>query len=264
MASLALYFACHCSNSKKAARTARRLTALARRSSTTDEKNASPFHVIDRLLAAPTGIYGTELNSHPFAELCTKRNLISNFEDYTKNLTLTDYNLIPYAFDVQLRFRSLSFLSKQQTYDRLISMTNITLKETKINRVHKNSIISLKSIVDPFLTPRSIQSIVEDDNGNFIRMAIYNWYTLLAGQSLEHIRDRIKHHRHFIVGNPFIKMAEDNLLILRVDNPRLEMWFTDYEEELTNMTADKLRDLGKSFFSLFNPTKIRYYNESGS
>ncbi|CAF0794077.1 unnamed protein product [Rotaria sp. Silwood1] len=248
MTNLAFYFARQCQNNKKAARTARRLTAISQRSSTTEEKSTSPFHIVDRLLAAPTGIYGTELNSRPFHEICSRKELILSFERYIKALTLEDYNVIPYAFDVQLKYRSLSFLSKQQIYNRLMSMTRINLKETKINRVHKGSMILLHSIVDPFITPRSIQSIVEDANGNVIRLAIYNWYTILADQSMEHIRNRVKRERHFIVGNPFIKMAADGLLMLRVDNPRLEMWFTDYEKEIEQMDADKLRDLGNKCF----------------
>lgn len=249
MTNLAFYFARQCQNNKKAARAARRLTAITQRSTIpNDDKSTSPFHIVDRLLAAPTGIYGIELNSRSFSEICTKKELILSFERYVKALTLADYNVIPYAFDIQLKYRSLSFLTKQQIYDRLMSMTRINLKETKINRVHKNSMIYVHSIVDPFITPRSIQSIVEDENGNAIRLAIYNWYTILADQSIEYIRNRIKKERHFIIGNPFIKMAADGLLILRVDNPRLEIWFTDYEKEIDQMDADKLRDLGNKFF----------------
>ncbi|CAM4932981.1 unnamed protein product [Rotaria socialis] len=246
MTNLAFYFARQCQNNKKAARTARRLTAISQRSSSSDEKNNSPFHIVDRLLAAPTGIYGAECNSRAFPEISSKKELISSFERYIKALTLEDYNVIPYAFDVQLKYRPLSFLSKQQINNRLMSMTRICLKETRINRVHKDSMIFLHSIVDPFITPRSIQTIVEDENGNHVRMAIYNWYTILADQSMEHIRNRIKRGRHFIVGNPFIKIAADDLLMLRVDNPRLEIWFTDYEKEIEQMDASKLRDLAKS------------------
>ncbi|CAF2041222.1 unnamed protein product [Rotaria magnacalcarata] len=248
MTNLAFYFARQCQNNKKAARTARRLTAISQRSSSSDEKSTSPFHIVDRLLAAPTGIYGTDVNCRAFPEMCSKKELISSFERYRKALTLEDYSVIPYAFDVQLKYRSLSFLSKQQINNRLMYMTRISLKETRINRVHKDSMIFLHSIVDPFITPRSIQTIVEDENGNHVRMAIYNWYTILADQSIEHIRNRIKSGRHIIVGNPFIKIAADDLLILRVDNPRLEMWFTDYEKEIEQMDASKLRDLGNKCF----------------
>jgi tetratricopeptide (TPR) repeat protein len=248
MTNLAFYFARQCQNNKKAARAARRLTAISQRSTINDDKSTSPFHIVDRLLAAPTGIYGTEYNSRPYHAICTKEDLISSFERYVKALTLDDFNVIPYAFDIQFKYRSLSFLSKEQIYNRLMLLTRINLKETKINRVHKGSMIQVHAIVDPFITPRSIQSIVEDENGNFIRMAIYNWYTILADQSMESIRNRIKRERHFIIGNPFIKMAADGLLILRVDNPRLEMWCTDYEKEIEQMDADKLRDLGNKFF----------------
>jgi tetratricopeptide (TPR) repeat protein len=249
MTNLAFYFARQCQNNKKAARAARRLTAISQRSTNPNEdKSTSPFHIVDRLLAAPTGIYGTELNSRLFHEICTRKELILSFERYVKALTLDDYNVIPYAFDIQLKYRSLSFLTKKQTSNRLMSMTRINLKETKINRVHKGSMIEVHSIVDPFITPRSIQSIVEDGNKNVIRLAIYNWYTILADQSIESIRNRIKRDRNFIIGNPFIKMAADGLLILRVDNPRLEMWFTDYEKEIEEMNADRLRDLGNKFF----------------
>jgi hypothetical protein len=249
MTNLAFYFARQCQNNKKAARAARRLTAISQRSTTFDDKSTSPFHIVDRLLAAPTGIYGTELNSRLFHEMCTRKELILSFERYSNALTLKDYNVIPYAFDIQLKYRSLSFLSKQQIYNRLMSKTRINLKETKINRVHKGSMIQVHSIVDPFVTPRSIQSIVEDENGNVIRMAIYNWYTILADQSNEHIKNRLQCQKHFIIGNPFIKMAADGLFILRVDNPRLEMWFTDYEKEIEQMDADRLRDLGNRVFS---------------
>ncbi|CAF3928624.1 unnamed protein product [Adineta steineri] len=248
MTNLAFYFARQCQNNKKAARTARRLTAISQRSTTMDDKSTSPFHIVDRLLASPTGIYNPELNSRSFHEFCSRKDLIISFERYVKALTLEDYNIIPYAFDIQLKYRSLSFLSKQQMYNRLMSMTSINLRETKINRVHKGSMIQVHSIVDPFITPRSIQSIVEDGNKNIIRLAIYNWYTILGDQSIEYIRNRIKRERHFIIGNPFIKMAADGLLILRVDNPRLEMWFTDYEKEIEQMDADKLRDLGNKCF----------------
>lgn len=259
MTNLAFYFARQCQHNKKAARSARRLTAISNRSSIPEDKSTSPFHIVDHLLAAPTGIYGVELNSRPFHELCSKKELILSFERYIKALTLEDYTLIPYAFDVQIKYRSLSFLSKQQTYDRLMSMTSISLKETKINRVHKGSTISLRSIVDPFVTPRSIHSIVEDANGSYIRMSIYNWYSILADQSIEHIRNRMKRSRCFMVGNPFIKMAADGLLMLRVDNPKLEMWFTDYENEIDQMDADKLRDLGEniSYSMLFYSFNFR-------
>ncbi|UJR15788.1 hypothetical protein I4U23_002720 [Adineta vaga] len=248
MTNLAFYFARQCQNNKKAARTARRLTAISQRSITHEDKSTSPFHIVDRLLAAPTGIYATELNSRPFQELCSRKDLLLSFERYSNAFTLEDYNVIPYAFDVQLKYRSLSFLSKQQIYSRLMSMTKINLKETKINRVHKGSMLHVHSIVEPLITPRSIQSIVEDENKNVIRLAIYNWYTILADQSSEHIRNRMKRERHFIIGHPFIKMAADGLLILRVDNPRLEMWFTDYEKEIEHMNAEKLRDLGNKCF----------------
>ena len=251
MTNLAFYFARQCKNNEKAARTARRLTAISQRStisSTTDDKSTSPFHIVDRLLAAPTSIYAPELNSRSFHEICSRDDLNRSFKRYVEALTLKDYSIIPYAFDVQLKYRSLSFLSKQQIYNRLMSMTRIHLKETKINRVHKGSMIHVHSIVDPFVTPRSIQSIVEDENGNVIRLAIYNWYTILTDQSIECIRNRIKRERHFIIGNPFVKMAADGLLILRVDNPRLEIWFSDYEKELEQMNADKLRDLGNKCF----------------
>jgi hypothetical protein len=249
MTNLAFHFARQCQNNKKAARVARRLTAISQRSTTSDDKSTSPFHIVDRLLAAPTGIYGTELNSRLFHEICTRKELILSFERYSNALTFKDYNILPYAFDIQLKYRSLSFLSKQQIYNRLMSKTRINLKETKINRVHKGSMIQVHSIVDPFVTPRSIQSIVEDENGNVIRMAIYNWYTILADQSNEYIKNRLQCQKHFIIGNPFIKMAADGLLILRVDNPRLEMWFTDYETEIEQMDADRLRDLGNRVFS---------------
>jgi hypothetical protein len=251
MTNLAFYFARQCQNNKKAARNARRLTAISQRSTMLDDKSTSPFHIVDRLLASPTGIYATELNSRPFHEICSRKDLILSFERYVKALTLDDYNVIPYAFDIQLKYRSLSFLSKQQLYNRLMVMTRINLKETKINRVHKGSMIHVQSIVDPFITPRSIQTIVEDENGNVIRLAIYNWYTILADQSIEHIRNRIKREKNFIIGNPFVKMAADGLLILRVDNPRLEMWFTDYEKEIEHMDAEKLRDLGNYFNQRF-------------
>ena len=248
MTNLAFYFARQCQNNKKAARAARRLTAISQRSTMPDDKSTSPFHIVDRLLAAPTGIYGIELSSRLYHEICSKNDLILSFERYVKALTLEDYNVIPYAFDIQLKYRSLSFLSKQQTYNRLSNMTHVKLRETKINRVRKDSVMNVKSIVDPFITPRSIQSIVEDENGNVIRLAIYNWYTILVDQSIEQIRNRVKRDRHFMIGNPFIKMAADGLLMLRVDNPRLEMWFTDYEKEIDQMDADKLRDLGNKCF----------------
>ncbi|CAF1128138.1 unnamed protein product [Adineta ricciae] len=248
MTNLAFYFARQCQNNKKAARAARRLTAVSQRTTTNDDKNTSPFHIVDRLLAAPTGIYAPELNSRPFHELCSRKDLLLSFERYSKAFTLEDYNVIPYAFDIQLKYRALSFLSKQETYNRLTSMTNITLRETKINRVHKGSVIRVHSIVDPLITPRSIQLIVEDDNNNIVRLSIYNWYTILADQSSEHIRNRMRRERYFMIGNPFIKMAADGLLILRVDNPRLDVWFTDYEREIEHMTADKLRDLGNKCF----------------
>jgi hypothetical protein len=248
MTNLAFYFARQCQNNKKAARAARRLTAISQRSTIPDDKSTSPFHIVDRLLAAPTGIYGSELNSRCYHELCSRKDLILSFERYVKALTLDDYNVIPYAFDIQLKSRSLSFLSKQEIHNRLSNMTHVNLKETKINRVRKDSVIHVHSIVDPFITPRSIQSIVEDDKGNVIRMAIYNWYTILADQSIEHIRNRVKRNKEFMIGNPFVKMAADGLFILRVDNPRLEMWFTDYEKEIDQMDADRLRDLGNKCF----------------
>ena len=247
MTDLAFYFARQCQNNKKAARMARRVTAMSQRSPMPEDKRTSPFHIVDHLLAAPTGIYGVEWNSRPFHELCSPQELRVSFDRYVSTLKFEDYHVIPYAFDVQLKFRSLSFLSKEQISNRLMSMTRISLRETKINRVHKDSMILVHSLVDPFVTPRSIQSIVQDKNGNVIRLAIYNWYTNLADQSDEQIRNRLKAERHFIIGNPFVKMGADGMLILRVDHPRLEMWFTDYEKELEQMDADRLRDLGKLF-----------------
>lgn len=247
MTDLAFYFARQCQNNKKAARTARRLTAVSQRAPMPEDKPTSPFHIVDHLLASPTGIYGMELNSRPFHELCSPQELRVSFERYSKALKFEDYNVIPFAFDVQLKFRSLSFLSKEQIYNRLMSMTRVNLRETKINRVHKDSMIHVHSVVDPFVTPRAIQSIVQDKNGNFIRLSIYNWYTTLTDQSDEQIRNRLRAERHFIIGNPFVKMAADGLLTLRVDNPRLEIWFTDYEKELEQMDADRLRDWGKFF-----------------
>jgi hypothetical protein len=243
--SLAHYFARQCQNNKRVARIARRQAALLKRETTDDDKSTSPFHVVDRILAAPTSIYGVELNNRSFHELCSRQDLKLTFERYVKSLKLEDYNIIPFAFDVQLKFRSLSFLSKAQMKNRLMSMTQINLKECKINRVHKGSSIYLKSIVDPFVTPRSIQSIVEDKNGNAIRIAIYNWHLLLGDQTIERIQNRISRSKRFIVGNPFIKMAADGLLILRIDNPRLEMFFIDYEEQIDSMNCNQLRDLGK-------------------
>src|SRR5689334_10023572 len=96
MTNLAFYFARQCQNNKKAARAARRLTAISQRSTPSEDKSTSPFHIVDRLLAAPTGIYGTELNSRSFHEICTKNDLILSFDRYVKALTLEDYNIIPY------------------------------------------------------------------------------------------------------------------------------------------------------------------------
>ena len=262
MTNLAFFFARQCQNNKKAARNARRLTAISQRTTIpTDDKGTSPFHIVDRLLAAPTGIYGMEFTSRGFQEFCNRDELISSFERYVKALALDDHNVIPYAFDIQLKYRSLSFLSKQQRQNRLSSMTRSTLRETKINRVLKGSVINVQTIVDPFITPRSIQSIVEDENQNVIRLAIYNWHNILADQSIESIRNRIKTGRHFLIGNPFVKVAADGLLILRVDDPRLEIWFTDYEKEIEQMDAAKLRDLGNKFFHNNEiPAALEYYS----
>lgn len=249
MSNLAFFFARQCQNNKKAARTARRLTAVSQRSMfPNDDKGTSPFHIVDRLLAAPTGIYGMELTSRGFQDFCNRKELISSFERYEKALTRDNHNVIPYAFDIQLKHRSLSFLTKIQRLNRLESMTKIQLRETKINRVMKGSVLTVQSIIDPIITPRSIQLIVEDDNKNVVRLAIYNWHTILADQSDESIRNRVRIGRHFLIGNPFVKVAADTLLILRVDDPRLEMWFIDYEKDIEQMDAERLRDLGNKFF----------------
>lgn len=249
MSTLAVFFARQCQHNKKAARTARRMTAITQRSMfASDDKGSSPFHIVDRLLAAPTGIYGMELTSRPFHDFCTRQELISSFERYEKALTRDHHNVIPYAFDIQLKHRSLSFLTKIQRFNRLNSMTRVHLRETKINRVMKGSVLNVRSIVDPIITSRSIQLIVEDDEESVIRLAIYNWHTILADQSDDSIRNRVKTGRHFLIGNPFVKVAADALLILRVDDPRLEIWFTDYEKEIEQMDAERLRDLGNKFF----------------
>ena len=245
MSGLALHFARQCPNNKKAARTARRLSSMSKRPNPIDESSTSPFQIVDRLIASPTGIYAPELTSRPFQECCSGHDLKLSFERYVKELPVAGYNIIPFAFDVQLKYRSLSFLSKEQTYTRLTSMTRVQLRETKINRAQKGSMIQVRSIVDPFLTPRSIQSIVEDDNGHLIRLAIYNWHMMLVDQTSDSIRNRLQCGKSFMIGNPFVKMAADGLLMLRVDDPRLEMWFFDYEKELEGISADRLRELGK-------------------
>lgn len=248
MNNLALHFAQNCSNNKKAARAARRQVVFNQRSTVSDEKGVSPFHIVDQLLAAPDGIYNVELSTRSFQEFCSQQDLKSAFQRYIRALTLEDYSIIPYAFDVQFKFRSLSFLTREQRASRLQSMRQSYLRETKINRVHKNFTIHFRTIVDPFVTPRSIQTIVEDKNGHAIRLSIYNWHQVLVDQSIEQIQNRVRRGKSFLIGNPFVKMAADNLLLLRVDNPLLEMFFIDYEKEIDHFDADRLRDIGNKCF----------------
>lgn len=249
--SIALYFARQCTNNPRAAKVARRLTISAVRFNGGDDASTSTFSLIDRLMTSPTALHFTELTGRSFRSAYEREDLLYSFQRYFRAFKIENYTIMPYPFDVQLKNRPLSFESKQETYERITSMRKIYLEDTKINHVHRNRRIELQAMLAPFLTPRAVNLLAQDDKKRAIRVTIYNWHTLVIDRSIDQIVSRLKEDYKIIIGNPYVKMGADKILLIRVDNPRFDIWFEDYEKKLKEMNADQLRELGE-FIEMIN------------
>ncbi|CAF1112033.1 unnamed protein product [Didymodactylos carnosus] len=229
-------------------RTKHRLAATIKATTTAeDAEERMSIDLIKRLIQTPDNVYNPDCTSMPYHPPFLPSALLASFQNYANefNLTSSVYHFYPYACDSQIKYHQITFMSESDILKRLQNMTNIHFNDTKINRFHKNQIIHVVTIVSPIITKRSIQTIVRDDKQNIIRLSIYNWFEEIA---TEEIKKRLKCKSQLIIGEPFVKIGADGVLLCRCENPKYQLFFTTYENEKTKMTADQLREIGNDCF----------------
>uniref|UniRef100_A0A914XUZ7 MYND-type domain-containing protein n=1 Tax=Panagrolaimus superbus TaxID=310955 RepID=A0A914XUZ7_9BILA len=104
---------------------------------------------------------------------------------------------------------------------RLASLKAITLKDINptIDKVYDGYVLEVK-IIDFSYLMVAINTVIEDENGDIQRLAVYNWP--LKGDRKAEIAEAIKTFRPNVmvsIINPYMRLSSDMKNIIRVENP---------------------------------------------
>lgn len=147
---------------------------------------------------------------------------------------------------------------------------SITFGGLRLDQVVVDCFLSLKIVSNPVWTRNAVHLVVQDDNHDLLRLAIYNWSIVNDSRqikSFSYVKQRFKQvfalNSRFLLFDPWLKVCDDRNLSLRCDSPETNLFLIDFyrtcsDAEMTNI--DQLRQIGNSCYQFDdNLAAIEFY-----
>ena len=137
-------------------------------------------------------------------------------------------------------------------------LKEVTVKDLIVGEVGKDTIMWVKTIVDPLLI-NSLTIIVEDKNKEAMSLGLYNQISKDA--SHEELFKMFPNGTEFGIKQPYLKLSYSGVLALRNDNPG-NIVFGD-GKNAGELMALELKEKGNSFFKKGDyQSALKYFKEA--
>ncbi|CAF1398139.1 unnamed protein product [Didymodactylos carnosus] len=235
-------------------------------------------YVLNNLFAADNEIHNLEDRSVSYEQPIARFVILCKHETFRaemqENLKTHKYFIYRNGLKTQLQSRQICLNSNfsedilQHNVERLKQATVIKINEMKINTVHKNSVLYCRIVANPVFTQRAVYTVIEDQNGDCLRLALYNWPYIMSTKQIKKIEYIMKcinsllsMDTNLILLDPWLKVSIDRSFSLRCDS-NVNIVMIDYLDKCLNINSiNEAKKLGNDAYSVDdNLRAIDYYS----